>query len=207
MPEKRIPLNFFQKHHPTLHIGWPGIFHSKKASELRTLDSIDREILTRVKALEVVLEDLKPSINAINILIQIHRESGKYCESCTYEKRKPGSCGSSCALLRPKGDDKGITSQIRVDWVQRATQTKGEYNRIAYEMRKSNKNPQADAISRWELDLGDLHRALFDRPDKEAADRYMEKDIKETEGLDLDWTFEKAWREKEAEIELAPNEL
>lgn len=153
MPGERKHLNLLHKHHSFLHMNWSDVLHLKISSNSKTLNTIHPSLHTRVEALKAVLQDLEPSVNAINDLIQIYRKSGQYCGSCTPDKRHAGSCGSSCPLLRPKGGDPGIASQIRYNWVKHASWIKCQYLRIARVMRKADANPRlmpsADGSWAW----------------------------------------------------------
>lgn len=210
MPEERKHIRFLRISPSSFHDTWSKAFHSKKSSKSQSTESdkpTDQELHARVAAIKSVLEDIEPGINVISNLIQIFRENGHYCDCCSPEKRKAGSCGSSCALLRPKGGDPGITVVIVGVWVKRAAMTKGQYLCIAREIRKAGDNLKANKVSKWELDVADMQQGLTSRLEKAWKEGLMSKEIKEVEGLDLEWTFEQACGEKEAEVELAPDEL
>ncbi|KAF1920702.1 hypothetical protein BDU57DRAFT_430931, partial [Ampelomyces quisqualis] len=160
--------------------------------------------LERIDALLNSLADLRPSIDTIEYFLNLEDFGGNFCPECTPEKKSPGTCGRVCALLDPT-NLAGVYGTLHqsASYLSIAKQQKAQYHSIIQKIKKAGISARSRHLTKWENQVEDLRKVMMNRSEKEGT----VLPSKAAPGLDLEWTFEGAWREGACtDEEVAPDE-
>jgi hypothetical protein len=144
----------------------------------------------RIARLQPLLDSFEHTHSIRQFLYNLSTKKGFYCESCSLANT-PGSCGPTCSLLKPPS--KVDYDPLDNRWHRNMISDHRLFLRIVDNMTRYALEATEKRVSGWERATEDLR--LHSLSDCEVnEEQYWKERPTKTEGLDLKWTFEKAWR-------------
>ncbi|KAH7077461.1 hypothetical protein BKA63DRAFT_384247, partial [Paraphoma chrysanthemicola] len=137
------------------------------------------------------LSDFRKTDKTRAFLYQQNRHSKLYCEICSPQRRKPGSCGRTCALLRPCTYTLAPLDQR---WIQEVQIDHQRLVRLMTEMKQYGYNAEPERVADWETaaeQLRRLARSMLEVTYEEGWTWSLE--VKKVEGMKEGWGFHRAW--------------
>ncbi|KAH8732445.1 hypothetical protein GQ44DRAFT_641083, partial [Phaeosphaeriaceae sp. PMI808] len=145
---------------------------------------------TRITRICTLLSQYKPVDEARKFLYTQHAHLKRFCTICT-PRRTPGSCGPTCSLLSPHSYDK---SSPCVKWLAKVKSEHRLYQELVRDMQKHGRGATMQRVAGWESAVEDLTQWAQNLSEKNAAEaEEVGEGWTSTEGLDLNWSFDRAW--------------
>jgi hypothetical protein len=161
----------------------------------------------RLNSIKSTLADIKPAMDVLEYLLRMYYAFKVHCDTCTPAHLGAGSCGRTCALFR-KGSDRGLVDHIDDFWACDAAKIKRQYERVGEEMLKAGRDASKRKIKGWEKMVEEVKRWSENRLECRENRGWPEVEVKETPGMDLDFTFDEASGRDNSTIEdVAPDDI
>ena len=145
----------------------------------------------RINRIQLVLKDFQVTDDTRLFLYNIHRNNGSYCLSCS-PARTPGACGPTCSLLSPCADG---PEDIDYVWLGNIKSDHRLYRQLVADMQRYGHDAAEHRVVGWEKATEDLRQWALNLSEVHAERGWpFAKVCRPTIDLDMNWSFEKAWR-------------
>ncbi|USP73932.1 hypothetical protein yc1106_01206 [Curvularia clavata] len=192
------------------HITLSATSHNAPSASSQTVPSTPSSIPPRIQAVLASLSIIKHSLSARLLIHSLTIHNGRFCLACFRRHRNPGSCGPTCALLRPGGRNNSYRpaeASVRAAALRRDY---AAYSRIVRDMHAYRGRRVAEVVLKgWEEAVKVLTReseTLTENSDRLGWEEIEARKKWEHFG---GWEFEGAWGkgDKEEEETVSPEVL